>query len=810
MSRYTRTNTFPAGQKARGAEVKAEFDAVQQWAADMPDSDAVWSGNVNFVAAGGTGNAITVAAPDTWTTYVGKDGYKLSLKISADNTSAVTINVDGLGAKAVVRTDGTALQAADLKQNGIYDFAYNESQEKFYVTAFNGIAVAAAASATAAASSASAAATSATNAATSATAAAGSASSASTSASTATTQASNASTSATAAAASASAASTSATNAASSASAASTSASNAATSASTATTQATAAAASASAASTSASNASTSATNAANSASAAATSASNAATSATNAANSASAAAASAAEITGAASTANGIVYVNSSGALTSGSGLQYTATGLGIGGTPDTKLTVFQSADNITNGLLFVAAGGLVNGGWYHGGASLVGREGGVDAIHIAAGNIGILNNNPQRPLDVTGSVRLSSGSVIEWGGTVTNFITGNNTSNYVAIGTNSAERVRWDSAGNQGLGVTPSAWGSNYKALQVGATASVWSGAAGELAGLMSNTYFDNATYRYIINGTATRYTQSAGAHTWDTAPSGTAGAAITFTQAMTLDANNLLALGTATAVSLGAGTVGVTANGSAGGYYLAQHNGSNAGYMFGNSDNITISTFTGRYLSLGTEGAERMRFDVGGYAMIGTTANIGGAKLTLVSGVGGVLSKVSATADFGYYAWNAGTTGDNVFMLFDTEASATRRGSITYNRGGGLVAYNTTSDYRAKDIFGEYLTSGEIIDSLTVHLGQMKGSTLARPMFIAHEVQAVLPYAVTGVKDAANDDGTPKYQQMDHSSLIPLLTAEAKNTRSRLFVIENFKTATELKIAQLEQEIAALKAA
>jgi len=135
----------------------------------------------------------------------------------------------------------------------------------------------------------------ATNAANSATAAASSASSASSSASaasgsasTASTQASNASTSASNASTSASGASTSATNAAASASTATTQASNASTSA-------TNAASSASAASTSASNAATSETNASNSASTASTQASNAATSASNASTSATNAASSAA-----------------------------------------------------------------------------------------------------------------------------------------------------------------------------------------------------------------------------------------------------------------------------------------------------------------------------------------------------------------------------------------------------------------------------------------------------------------------------------------------------------------------------------
>jgi hypothetical protein len=137
VSRYTRTNNFPAGQKARGSEVKAELDAIQQWSADMPDSDAVWSGAVNFAQAGGTANALTVTLDNTWTTYTGKDGYQLCIRVTANSTGAVTLAVDGLATRPVVRRDGTALTSGDLKLQGVYSFVYNEVNERFHVDAFN-------------------------------------------------------------------------------------------------------------------------------------------------------------------------------------------------------------------------------------------------------------------------------------------------------------------------------------------------------------------------------------------------------------------------------------------------------------------------------------------------------------------------------------------------------------------------------------------------------------------------------------------------------------------------------------------------
>jgi hypothetical protein len=66
-------------------------------------------------------------------------------------------------------------------------------------------------------------------------------------------------------------------------------------------------------------------------------------------------------------------------------------------------------------------------------------------------------------------------------------------------------------------------------------------------------------------------------------------------------------------------------------------------------------------------------------------------------------------------------------------------------------------------------------------------MKGATQSRPMLVAHEAQEHLPYAVSGVKDEENEDGTPKFQQMDHASLVPLLIAELQSLRARVAALE-----------------------
>ena len=189
-----------------------------------------------------------------------------------------------------------------------------------------------------------------------------------------------------------------------------------------------------------------------------------------------------------------------------------------------------------------------------------------------------------------------------------------------------------------------------------------------------------------------------------------------------------------------------------------------------------------FTWSFHNNSATGTEIARLESSGNLLVGTASALVSADFRLsVSGVrGGEFKSTGGATAPSTLIWNNATTGDNVFASFRTETSDTQRGTISYNRAGGLVAYNTTSDYRAKDISGPVTNSGALIDSTPVYMGKMKGATQERPMFIAHEVPA---YAHTGEKDAVDADGNPVYQQMDASALIPVMWAEIQSLRQRL---------------------------
>jgi hypothetical protein len=104
-----------------------------------------------------------------------------------------------------------------------------------------------------------------------------------------------------------------------------------------------------------------------------------------------------------------------------------------------------------------------------------------------------------------------------------------------------------------NLGINVTPSAWLSTTKALQIGAYSALWQ-AQGNGTNLSNNVYRNaSAADTYLNTAAASSYSQNAGAHSWSYAASGTAGNAITFTTAMTLTASGNLGIGVTPAVKL-----------------------------------------------------------------------------------------------------------------------------------------------------------------------------------------------------------------------------------------------------------------
>ena len=289
--------------------------------------------------------------------------------------------------------------------------------------------------------------------------------------------------------------------------------------------------------------------------------------------------------------TANGVTYLNGSKVLTSGSALTFDGTNLGIGtSSPAAKLDVSpKTANTFGPNAVF----GTTSTAKFR-----------IDDLGNSAENRTFLTNNYSRSgsgfsADNSGygvaSIGLQNGIIT--------FGTG------AAGSANATDKATLDSSGNLGLGVTPSAW-SVLPAIQISTYGGLSAG--GGYTRLSSNAFLSTYpnTWSYINTNTATLYEQAAGTHVWKTAASGTAGAAISFTQAMTLDASG----------NLGVGTTSPTTKlhiANAGATYLRANNTSSTVdlYVGAQTNDATIAVISNHPLTFATNSVERARIDSSG---------------------------------------------------------------------------------------------------------------------------------------------------------------------------------------------------
>ena len=164
--------------------------------------------------------------------------------------------------------------------------------------------------------------------------------------------------------------------------------------------------------------------------------------------------------------------------------------------------------------------------------------------------------------------------------------------------------------------------------------------------------------------------------------------------------------------------------------------------------------------------------------------------------------------ASSGAGFFG-NTTTNGDGVVRTgaYDNSATAITTNQVTgnyhmafYFNGSNIgsvygttsnCSFNTTSDYRLKENVIPLANSLSIIEKIKPR----SFNFIAEPNktydgFIAHELAKVVPYAVTGEKDAVDEQGGIKPQQVDYSKLVAVLVGAVQELSARVKELENNK--------------------
>jgi len=236
-----------------------------------------------------------------------------------------------------------------------------------------------------------------------------------------------------------------------------------------------------------------------------------------------------------------------------------------------------------------------------------------------------------------------------------------------------------------------------------------------------------------------------------------------------AIAIDSSEQVAIGTTTPVS----GKKLTVEASSDQIFLKQTSGDH-GYVLDQDNGDGSLSFKRR--SSGTD-TEAMRLVAGGAVLINNTARNDLGNLEVLTTIGVDNAMIIKTPE-------SGASGSSTAIKFRYNASTS--GSITFDSSS--TAYNTSSDYRLKE-------NVEYTFDATTRLKQLKpcrfnfiaDADTTVDGFLAHEVSSVVPEAISGNKDATDDDGNIVPQGIDQSKLVPLLVKTIQELEARITALE-----------------------
>ena len=218
-----------------------------------------------------------------------------------------------------------------------------------------------------------------------------------------------------------------------------------------------------------------------------------------------------------------------------------------------------------------------------------------------------------------------------------------------------------------------------------------------------------------------------------------------------------------------------------GGAGGRLVMQH-----------TDSVgALQTTASVPLTFGTNDIERMRITSAGTVLLGTTStsSFDGGFRAVPTGSGNSMQVIISNTGGGLpVLLNRSDDGN----IIDFRRAGTNVGAISVSTTN--TAYNTSSDYRLKENIAPMTGALAKVTQLKPCTYTWKANGSSGQGFIAHELQAVIPDSVTGVKDAVDAEGSPVYQGVDTSYLVATLTAAIQELKA---VVD----AQAVRIAELE---------
>ena len=184
--------------------------------------------------------------------------------------------------------------------------------------------------------------------------------------------------------------------------------------------------------------------------------------------------------------------------------------------------------------------------------------------------------------------------------------------------------------------------------------------------------------------------------------------------------------------------------------------------------------IGTATG---IAGSSYSEKMRIDSSGNLLINKTTQDYGGKLEV---------KFNGTVNNGLVLETTRDGLNSAFLVF-VDSDGSTIGSVQQN-AATTVHYGTSSDYRLKENVVTLTGAISRLKTLPVHrFNFIADSKTTVDGFLAHEAQVVVPEAVTGTKDEVDGDGNAVMQGIDQSKLVPLLTAALQEAIGRIETLE-----------------------